>query len=145
MAYVSPNYTTNADAPEGKWVCTRTSSLGPFAAHPAADQRPNPDYCGQCVSYVTTVCPTVAVNTGKWTKGVPVKGNATIAEGTAIAAFDTGRAYVGHAAIYVKQDKVGIHVHDQWITGTSKSGGPRTIRWDGTGVSNRGDGFHVIE
>lgn len=145
MPFVSPNYATNANAPEGRWVCTRTSSLGPYSAHPAADQRHNPDFCGQCVSYVTTVCPTIPVNTGKWTKGAPIKGNATIAEGTAIATFDQNGVYVGHAAIYVKQDAVGIHVYDQWITGTGKAVGPRTIRWDGSGVSNRGDGFYVVE
>ena len=145
MPFVSPNYATNANAPEGRWVCTRTSSLGPYSAPPAADQRHNPDFCGQCVSYVTTVCPTLPVNTGQWSKGAPVKGNASIAEGTAIATFDTNGGYHGHAAIYVKQDPVGIHVYDQWITGAGKAVGPRTIRWDGSGVSNRGDGFHVVE
>jgi len=145
MPYVSSNYATNANAPVGKWVCTRTSSLGPYAAHPAADERHDPDYCGQCVSYVTTVCPTIPVNTGSWSKGVPVKGNTTIAAGTAIATFNASGTYVGHAAIYVSQDKVGIQVYDQWITGAGKAVGPRTLRWGGAGVSNNGDGFHVVE
>jgi hypothetical protein len=145
MPFVSTNYATNADAPQGQWVCTRTSSLGPFSAHPPQEQRHNPDFCGQCVSYVTTVCPTIPVSTVQWKKGVPVKGNATIAEGTAIATFDAGGQYQGHAAIYVKQDDVGIHVYDQWITGAGKAVGPRIIKWDGTGISNCGKGFHVVE
>lgn len=145
MPFVSPNYATNADAPKGKWVCTRTSSLGPFSAHPPEEQRHDPDYCGQCVSYVTTVCPTLPVNTGQWKKGVPVKGLKTIAEGTAIATFNASGTYVGHAAIYVSQDEAGIQVFDQWITGSGKAVGLRTIKWDGTGVSNNGNGFHVVE
>ena len=145
MPFVSANYAANPDAPEGRWVCTRSSSLGPYVAHPPAEQRHNPDFCGQCVSYVTTVCSTIPVNTGKWKKGVPVKGTATIAEGTAIATFDQNGSYVGHTAIYVKQDDAGIHVYDQWITGAGKAVGPRLIRWNGSGVSNRGDGFHVVE
>jgi len=65
--------------------------------------------------------------------------------GTAIATFDANGQYVGHAAIYVKQDAVGIHVYDQWITGAGKAVGARMIRWNGSGVSNRGDGFYVVE
>jgi len=147
MPYVSPNYATHPNAPKDNWVCTRTSSLGPFAAptKPADGQRHNPDFCGQCVSYVVTVCPDIPVNTGRWTKGTPVKDDNTIAEGTAIATFDAQGNYLGHAAIYVKQDAVGIHVYDQWITGTGKAIGPRVIRWKGIGVSNNGEGFHVVE
>jgi len=145
MPYVSPNYASNANAPAGNWVCTRTSSLGPFPERPADGQRHNPDFCGQCVSYVTTVCPDIPVSTSRWTKGGQVKGDNTIAEGTAIATFDAQGQYLGHAAIYVKQDAVGIHVHDQWITGTGKAVGARVIRWNGIGVSNCGEGFHVVE
>ena len=145
MPFVSPNYASNADAPLDKWVCTRTSSLGPYSAHPPEEQRHNPDYCGQCVSYVTRVCPTIPVNTGKWKKGTPVKGDTTIAEGTAIATFDAQGHYKGHAAIYKKQDDDGIHVYDQWITGTGKAAGPRIIKWEGFGVANRGAGFYVVE
>lgn len=50
MPFVSANYATNPTAPVGDWVCTRSSSLGPFTAHPVASQRHNPDFCGQCVS-----------------------------------------------------------------------------------------------
>ncbi len=119
--------------------------LGPYPAHPPTAARDTPDFCGQCVSYVTTVCPNIPVDTGKWRKGVPVKGTAGIAEGTPIGTFNSGGRYHGHAAIYVSQDSVGIQVYDQWITGAGKRIGPRTIRWNGTGVSNNGAGFHVIE
>lgn len=145
MPFIAANYATNANAPKGQWVCTRTSSLGPYPAHPPQEQRHDPDYCGQCVSYVTTVCPTIPVNTGKWKKGVPVKGNATIVEGTAVATFGANGQYQGHAAIYVKQDEAGMSVYDQWITGSGKAVGLRVIAWDGTGISNRGDGFYVVE
>lgn len=145
MPYVSSNYATHAEAPEGHWVCTRTSSQGPFQGHPPESLRHNPNFCGQCVSYVTTVCPDIPVNTARWSQGKPVKGDNTIAAGTAIATFDADGRYVGHAAIYVKQDAVGIHVYDQWITGAGKAIGPRVIRWNGSGVSNRGEGFYVVE
>lgn len=111
---------------------------------PPSKQRSGPDFCGQCVSYVTTVCPSIPVGTGKWKKGVPIKGNATIVKGTAIATFakDT---YSGHAAIYESQDDKGIHVYDQWVSGAGKAVGPRLIKWAGVGVSNHGMGFYVIE
>jgi hypothetical protein len=146
MPFVSSNYASNTDAPVGNWVCTRTSSLGPFSTHPEVSTRSNPSYCGQCVSYVVRVCPTIPDRTSEWKRGIQVKGNASIiAEGTAIATFNEAKTYHGHAAIYVKQDDVGIHVYDQWITGAGKSIGPRVIRWNGTGVSNNGAGFYVIE
>jgi hypothetical protein len=45
-------------------------------------------------------------------------------------------------AIYLGQDDAGIQVIDQW------QGQPthhRTIRWGGSGRSNDGDAFSVIE
>lgn len=146
VPFVSTNYASNTEAPVNNWVCTRTSSLGPFSAHPEVLSRSNPNYCGQCVSYVVRVCPTLPVRTSEWKKGIQVKGNASlIAEGTAIATFNDANIYHGHAAIYVKQDDIGIHVYDQWITGAGKSIGQRIIRWNGTGISNNGAGFYVIE
>jgi hypothetical protein len=145
MPFVSSNYAAHLEAPISHWVCTRTSSLGPFIEHPPTGQRHNPDFCGQCVSFVTTVCPTIPVNTTQWKQGALVKGDASIADGTAVATFDASGRYVGHAAIYVKQDVIGMLVYDQWITGAGKPVGPRMIRWNGTGVSNRGDGFYVVE
>jgi hypothetical protein len=145
MPFVSTNYSNNVNAPVDQWVCTRTSNKGPFNAHPVANTRGNPDYCGQCVSYVTTVCPLIPVNTSKWKKGAPVKGNASIAEGTAIATFNATGQYHGHAAIYVSQDDKGILVYDQWITGTGKAIGSRKLKWGALGISNNGDGFYVIE
>ncbi len=145
MAYVSSNYATNTAAPVGQWACTRTSNLGPYNAHPVESTRGNPNYCGQCVSYVTTVCPTIPVNTGQWTKGVVVKGNKDILPGTAIATFNATGHYHGHAAIYVGQDEHGIQVYDQWITGTGKAVGQRTLKFGAVGVSNNGAGFYVVE
>ena len=129
----------------GQWVCTRTSTLGPYQTIPPAAQRKGPDFCGQCVSYVTTVCPTIPVGTSHWKKGVAVKGLTTIVAGTAIATFSADGVYSGHAAPDHSQDDKGINVYDQWVTGASKAIGPRLIKWDGTGVSNNGAGFHVID
>ena len=144
MPHVSHNYSSNASAPMDQWVCTRISLLGPYKAMPPARQRGGPDFCGQCVSFVTTVCPTIPVATAKWRKGVPVKGNAFIVKGTAIATF-VKDGYSGHVAIYDRQDDKGIHVYDQWVTGAGKAIGPRLIKWDGTGVANNGAGYYVIE
>jgi hypothetical protein len=95
---------------------------------------------------VVRVCPTLPVRTADWRKGIPVEENAKlIAEGTAIATFNAANRYFGHAAIYVKQDGVGIHVYDQWVTDRGSPIGPRIIRWNGTGIANNGRGFHVIE
>ncbi|MEP6606592.1 MAG: BPSL0067 family protein [Nitrosospira sp.] len=145
MPFVSADYKSHPSAPVRHWVCTRTSSLGPYAAHPSEGTRGNPSYCGQCVSFVTTVCSSIPVDTKEWTKGAPVKDHTTLAEGTVIATFDPQGRYRGHAAIYVNQDKDGIHVFDQWITGAGKAIGPRLIKWGGSGVSNYGYGFYVVE
>lgn len=145
MPFVSPNYLNHPDAPQGKWTCTRISSLGPYEDTPPSATRPTPNFCGQCVSYVTTVCPNIPVNTLQWRQGARVRNNATISPGTAIATFNSAGQYHGHAAIYVRQDGVGIHVVDQWVTGAGKPIGPRLIRWNGAGVSNNGEGFHVVE
>ena len=144
MSYVSQNYASNANAPMDQWVCTRTSLLGPYNAIPPQAQRHGPDFCGQCVSYVTTVCTTIPVSTNQWTKGVPVNGNISLAKGTAIATF-VGDGYSGHAAIYDSQGDKGIHVYDQWVTGAGKAIGPRLIKWDGSGIANNGAGYYVIE
>ena len=144
MPYVSQNYSSNANAPMGEWVCTRTSALGPYKTTPPLAQRGGPDFCGQCVSFITTVCPAIPVATSKWKKGVPVKGNSLLGKGTAIATF-VKDGYSGHAAIYESQDEKGIHVYDQWVTGAGKAIGPRLIKWDGTGVANNGAGYYVID
>jgi hypothetical protein len=56
-----------------------------------------------------------------WKRGELVKGNMTIAPGTAIATFDADGRYGNHtdgrshAAIYLGQDASGIQVLDQWV------------------------------
>ncbi|CAF1307034.1 unnamed protein product [Didymodactylos carnosus] len=49
--------------------------------------------------------------------------------------------YSGHAAIYTGQDANGIQVWDQWVGHPVSQ---RTIRWNGSGISNNGDSFYVI-
>jgi hypothetical protein len=101
---------------------------------------------GQCVAYVraTAGCPA----TSRWGEGAKVKGH-SIPGGTAIATFQNGtyNNYTdgrSHAAIYIRQNAIGLVVHDQW------SGQPvheRTIRFrnGATTPNNDGDAFAVIE
>ena len=145
MAYRAKNYASNPKAPLGKWVCTRTSSLDPFDQEPPVANRGNPDFCGQCVSYLTTVCEGLPVNTSKWRQGALVKGNAMVFSGTAIATFNVAGKYSGHAAIYVDQSDSGITVVDQWVTPPAKPIHQRLLRFGARGNSNNGDNFYVIE
>lgn len=146
MPYVSGNYRHNEDAPMGQWVCSRASSLGPYADIPPKDKRGGPaNFCGQCVSFVTRVCPTIPVATAQWKKGALVKGLKDIKPGTAIATFGSNGHYSGHAAIFESQSPAGINVVDQWVTGTGSPIHARLIRFGGHGVSNDGNGFYVVE
>jgi hypothetical protein len=105
---------------------------------------------GQCVAFVQQV--SGAPPTSQWNQGKRVKGDMTIAKGTAIATFGSKGTYTNsldgtsHAAIYVSQDGLGITVWDQW------KGQPvhqRVIRFQ-KGASeakpvNNGDAFYVID
>ena len=144
MAFVAANYAKHNKAPLGQWVCAPTSTLGPFAEVPEDKRAKDPDYCGQCVSYVRTVCPSLPP-TRDWKKGAPVKGKADLLPGTVIATFSTSGCYEGHAAIYHHQNDVGITVYDQYRSGKApKAIGPRLLRWGANGRSNNGDEFHVV-
>lgn len=146
MPYISINYRLNLSAPMGQWSCSRASSLGPYLTAPAPALRNSPAYCGQCVSFVTQVCPKIPVSTSKWVRGALVRGDKSIRSGTAIATFNPKGHYYGHAAIYVSQDKNGIHVVDQWVDGVPKPAHDRVIRWNGgPNVANNGDSFYVVE
>ncbi|MGY8527982.1 BPSL0067 family protein [Paracidovorax citrulli] len=145
MPYVSLNYKNNSAAPVGKWTCAPTSNLQPFGEVPPTNKTGGPNFCGQCVSYVKKVCPSLP-GTTQWRKGAQVKDNQSIAPGTAIATFNASGHYEGHAAIYVSQDAAGIKVYDQYVTPPSpKAVGPRVLRWGAHGNSNNGNNFYVIE
>ncbi len=145
MAYVSVNYVNNANAPVGKWTCAPTSQMTPLDRAPTESQSKAPDLCGQCVSYVKRVCPTLPA-TANWKKGVQVKGAKNLMAGTVIATFNAANKYEGHAAIYVNQNNDGINVYDQYRTPpTPKPVGPRLLRWGAQGNSNNGDRFYVVE
>ena len=144
MAYIATNYLTNAKAPAGKWTCAPTSTLGPFDTAPTT-HKSHPDYCGQCVSFAKQACPTLP-DTPSWRKGKPVKDNKDVVAGTVIATFGSDDRYKGHAAIFVRQDKGGIYVYDQWVEGSApKAVGPRTLRWGASNDVNNGDKFFVVE
>lgn len=140
--YISTDYATNPKAPVNQWCCAPTSNLGPFTTEPTENTE-SPHYCGQCVSYVKVLCPTLP-QTSAWVPGDLVKTSTTIAGGTIIANFDSTKKYMGHAAVYVSKDSTGINVYDQWVTGTGKAVGPRKIRYGGTGSSNNGDLFYAV-
>jgi hypothetical protein len=145
MAYVSENYDRNPKAPVGKWTCSPTSTKEPFDTAPTGDDTRGTDLCGQCVSYVKKVCPTLP-STSHWKKGLAVKGNETIKAGTVIATFNSADKYEGHAAIYVSQNDRGIEVYDQYVTPPNpKSVGPRILKWEGVGNSNNGNNFFVVD
>jgi hypothetical protein len=145
MPFVAANYLTHPKAPLGRWVCTRISAIAPFLTPPPPDKSSGPNFCGQCVSYVTTVCSTLPVSTAVWKKGVPVNGTADIRSGTAIATFDAAGHYSGHAAIFESQTLIGINVVDQWVTEPPKGIHKRMLRFGAHGNSNNGDNFFVIE
>jgi hypothetical protein len=145
MPYVSTDYANNKLAPKDQWICSPGSTLGPYKDVPPKDTQGGYNYCGQCVSYVRTVCPTLPA-TDSWTKGKAVKDNQNIQPGTAIATFNESGKYYGHAAIYVSQNTVGITVYDQWVALPGpKAVGPRTLRWGANGMVNNGDNFYVVE
>jgi len=146
MPYVSKNYLNHKDAPVGQWACAPSSSLGPYETIPASETTTGPvDYCGQCVSYVKTVCPTLPARTADWKKGAAVKDNKTIVAGTVIATFNGDGKYLGHAAIYVDQGSAGITVYDQWVTGTPKPIGSRVLKWGAKNTVNNGDSYYVVD
>jgi hypothetical protein len=105
---------------------------------------------GHCVPFVQEA--SGAPNTSLWKRGKKVKGELTLAKGTAIATFSAEGKYTNsrdgtsHGAIYVSQDAVAINVWDQYL------GQPvhqRAIRFQGgaAGVRpvNDGDSFYVID
>lgn len=96
-------------------------------------------------------------HTSTWTQGAAVKGNTTIAKGTAIATFVDGKypnnAHGNHAAFYISQDATGIKVMDQWTDMKKKPKvSTRVLTFkgknaDGTFISasNNGDAFSIIK
>jgi hypothetical protein len=103
---------------------------------------------GQCVEFVKAAAH--APETGLWTEGTLVKGDRTLASGTAIATFINGiypsLSTGNHAAIYLSQDKFGLWVIDQYKSKPEQKVSKRFIRFKG-GVgsrSNDGDAYAVI-
>lgn len=145
MPYVTASYKNHPSAPPGMWTCAPTSKRQPSSEPPSSAQTKGPEFCGQCVSYVKQVCPTLPP-TGSWKRGALVRGNTGILRGTVIATFSATGTYEGHAAIYDGQLTTGINVWDQWVTPpTPKSVGPRLLRWGAQGRANNGDNFYVVE
>ncbi len=145
MAYIASNYKANSNAPIGQWCCDKASNLGPYEEPPEKPTQDAPGYCGECVSFVKRVCETLPA-TKDWKRGDLAKGNKDIKDGTVIATFSSDGAYnFGHAAIYVSQNASGISVYDQYNGSAPKAAGPRRLKFGGTGESNDGDKFFVVE
>lgn len=106
---------------------------------------------GQCVSFVHHVVQIVPASL--WKEGAKVRGDRTIAPGTVIATFDPNLGYGNHtdgrshAAIYLGQDALGIHVLDQWKGHRPQPVHKRTIRFKaGHGLKcDDGDQFYVVQ
>lgn len=142
VPYIATNYASNPNAPVGKWVCAPTSAIAPSTTVPTENTEA-PDYCGQCVSYVKHVCPSLP-QTSQWSKGAKVKDASGIVAGTIIATFNASGGYLGHVAVYVSKDATGITVYDQYLSGNpAKAIGSRVIRYDGTG-NNDGDNYFIV-
>jgi hypothetical protein len=104
---------------------------------------------GQCVEFVIAAAKTPA--SFLWKEGTKVKGDKTIARGTAIATFEKGiypsHSTGNHAAIYLEQDSQGIWVYDQWAAKPDKVVSKRRIGFRGGvgSASNDGDRFSIIK
>lgn len=101
---------------------------------------------GECVSLVKRMCAAIP-STSHWKEGAAVKDNTTLAPGTAIASFDPLTSHYWHAAIYVRQDGLGIWVWDQYCRGsTAHPPELNQLRWDNASHPHvAGDNFHVID
>ena len=103
---------------------------------------------GECVSLVKRMAlPPGMPPTSAWKAGEKVKDNKTILEGTAIASFDPKTGRLWHAAIYVKQDVVGIWVWDQYCRGaTAHPPQLNQLKWENKSHPHvAGDNFYIIE
>lgn len=106
---------------------------------------------GQCVALVQEAAK--APLTISWKQGEEVAGKIGIQKGTVIATFQNGRYGnrmdgQSHAALYLRQDVIGIWVVDQWKN--SHSHQPAHIRQikfkQGHGKPNDdGNAYYVVE
>jgi hypothetical protein len=105
----------------------------------------------ECVALVKKAA-NIPLKTTQWKAGQFVK-DVNLPVGTAIATFvGNPPKYEGHAALYLGQNKEGIQVVDQWAARPARNPPraarppqERTIRWNGTGLSDNGNSFRVIE
>lgn len=90
-----------------------------------------------------------------WKEGAAVKGNTTIAKGTAVATFVNGKyqnlPHDNHAAYYISQDATGVKVMDQWDSKKKPTISSRVMPFQGKDrdgkfldPSNNGDALSII-
>ena len=129
-------------------TATRLDAAGSLVATDYARYLGRSAGSGQCVALVQAASPGLG-HTRNWKCGAPVRGNADLRPGTAIATFNAADRYANatdgssHAAIYLGQDERGIQVMDQWA---GSAAAVRTIPWTNpSGVpANTGTAFHVV-
>jgi len=100
---------------------------------------------GHCVSLIKRC--SGAPDTSEWHPGERVLNSSQLPYGTIIATFKNGRypnrrGY--HAAVYIKHDKQGIWVWDQWV---GKPVHKRLIRtrFDNADNSNTAQAYRVVK
>ena len=104
---------------------------------------------GECVAFVRAA--SGAPHTLAWRQGAAVKGNKSLTTGTAIATFDPSGRYGNHvdgrshAAIYLKQDKTGLVVLDQFRRPNIQPVHQRPLPFGGATPANDGNAFYVIQ
>lgn len=129
-------------------AAARLGTAGGFMAADFAQYLGRSTGSGQCVALVRAANPGIGP-TRNWKCGPPVRGNADLRPGTAIATFNGADRYANatdgssHAAIYLGQNERGIQVMDQWA---GSEAAVRTIPWrNPSGVAaNTGTAFHVV-
>lgn len=98
---------------------------------------------GHCVSLIKKC--TGAPDTDAWRPGQYVLGN-TVPAGAIIATFKNNRypnKHGHHAAIYIRQDKNGIWVWDQWL-GKPVHQRLIKIRYDGADPGNTAQQYRLV-
>jgi hypothetical protein len=133
------NATTATQAPAAGTACG-PGTYGKFIGRSTGS--------GQCVALVHATNPAIGT-TGRWVRGAPVRGDASLQPGTVIATFSPSGHYANatdgssHSAIYLGQTAHGVQVLDQWAGHPAQV---RTIPWSNPGAvaANTGSAFHVV-
>ncbi|XP_003744121.1 uncharacterized protein LOC100902502 [Galendromus occidentalis] len=96
---------------------------------------------GSAAALIKTKCVGMNRGTNSWRKGAKVRGICnSIPRSTPVATF-VGKKFRGHAGIFVRCSRDGIHIYDQTPMRTL---GIRMIPWRGSIVSRNAENYFVI-